>query len=74
MVFPIPSVINHVIWVHVPQYLIELHCIVSHEEGGSDPVIWAQTCGSVSVPAQGEEPSALPYMEVSDIPYSSFEK
>ena len=50
MVFPIPSVINHVIWVHVPQYLIKLHCIVSHQEGGSDPVIWAQTCGSVSVP------------------------
>ena len=33
MVFPIPSVINHVIWVHVPQYLIKLHCIVSHQEG-----------------------------------------
>ena len=41
---------HHVTWVHVPQYLIELHCIVSHQEGGSDPVIWAQTCGSVSVP------------------------
>ena len=49
-------------------HTIALHCV------RSDPVIWAQTCGSVSVPAQGEEPSARPYMEVSDIPYSSFEK